>query len=236
MRQQADGGLIQQLTKQNQANAVYIRTFNREPTYTYEVGVEVFAAPAAPYIDSRNWTRIGRQRIPWLKPGETVLRPLTWTPSTAEPFALLVRLMAAQDAAGESFDPAVSEKIAQRNLWQAAVHAADTLEIAFDLTGAAGKPGAVSLRVERGDLPANAIISPITLGPATDAARGIVSDAVLGTLTGAVMLAAGQHRRASLTVTLPADTPPGSKPTWGIVQSQGGAPVGRLTVEMTVVA
>ncbi len=236
IRQRADGGVVPQPPLPGQVNAVYVRAFNRGPTYAYDVGVEVFSAPAAPYIDPQKWTRIGRQRIPWLKPGETVLKPLTWTPSTAGPFALLVRLMAAQDAVGEAFNPEASENIAQRNLWQASAHAGGTLEVAFDLTGAAGKPGAVSLRVERGDLPADAVISPITLGPVTDAARGIVSDAVLGILTGAVVLEAGQRRRASLTVTLPANTQPGAQQTWGIVQSQGGAPVGRLTVQMTVTA
>ena len=241
IRQEADGGVAPQPLLPGQANAVYVRAFNRGPTYAYDVGVEVFAAPAAPYIDPRSWTRIGRQRLPWLKPGETVLKPLTWTPSTAGPFALLVRLLAAhaqsdERAAGDSFDPAAGENVAQRNLWQTSAYAGGTLEVAFDLTGAAGKPGAVSLRVERGDLPADAVISPITLGPATDAARGIVSDAILGMLTGAVLLEAGQHRRASLTVTLPATTQPGVQQTWGIVQSQGGVPVGRLTVQMTVAA
>ena len=108
---------------------------------------------------------MGRLRARWLKPGETVLGPLTWTPATPGPFAFLARLSAAGDDVPR-LDPAADENVAQRNLWLVSAAAGSTVEIAFDLAGVPGKTGAVSLEVDRGSLPADVVVSPISIGPA----------------------------------------------------------------------
>ncbi len=242
LRQTADGGAGPQPPAAGQPNAIYVRAFNRGPTYAYDVRADVLCAPVATYVPPENWQPVGRLRAGWLKPGETVLGPLSWTPSTPGPFAFLVRLSAAGDAANTSPDPAVDENVAQRNLWSVSAAAGSTVEIAFDLAGVPGKSGAVSLEVDRGSLPAEVNISPVSIGPAQDAAadttggdvRGIVDNAVIGAVTGGLLLGMGQRRRASLTITLPAQAAPGTRYAAVIFQRQGAETIGRLTVLVDV--
>ena len=164
------------------------------------------------YIQPESWKPVGRLRARWLKPGETVLGPLNWTPAGPGPYALLVRLSGAGDDVSAAFDPAKDENVAQQNLWLVSAAAGSKVEVAFDLTGVPGKSGAVSLVVDRGSLPADVVVSPISIGPAHDMAndvgagntRGIVDNAVIGAITGGLMLGMGQRRRASLAITLPA--------------------------------
>ena len=198
--------------------------------------------PAAAYIRPDTWKPIGRLRAPWIKPGETILGPLAWTPAGAGPCAMLARLSAADEDASASFDPATDEKIAQQNLWLVSAAPGSTVEVAFDLTGASGSPGAVSLQVDRGSLPADVVISPISIGPAQnettggdgESVRGIVDSAVIGAVTGGMMLTMGQRRRASLTVTLPANAVSATCYAAAVVQKQGSETVGRLTVRVLV--
>ena len=154
---------------------------------------------------------MGRLRARWIKPGEVVLGPLTWRPAGPGPYALLARLSAAGDDLRSPFDPAADENVAQQNLWMVSAAAGSTVEVAFDLAGVPNKTGAVSLEVDRGSLPADVVVSPASIGPALDApgataadnARGIVDNAVIGAVTGGLMLGLGQRRRASLAITLP---------------------------------
>lgn len=239
LRPTADGGAEYQPPPAGQTAAVYVRAFNRGPAYAYDVTADLFAAPAAPYIRPGEWQRAGRLRALWLPPGESVLGPLYWTPPAAGPWALLARLGSAEARADDAFDPALSDRIAQRNFWCAEARPGETVEIAFALAAAADKPGGVSLRLERGDLPADAIVSPIRIGPARHDepeppdSRGLVNEAVLGAVGGAVVLGAGQRRGASLSVTLPPAAAPG-RYTLAVAQLQGGEVVGRLTIQISV--
>ncbi len=236
-RHAADGGTEHQPPQPDKANALYVRAFNGGPAYAYGVRAEIFYAPAAPYIRPGDWQRIGHVSAQWLPPGETVLGPLTWTPPAAGPYSLLARLSTAEQRAGNVFDPATSSLVAQRNAWEAAAQPGAPTEIAFLLTGAAGQSGAVALHVIRGDLPAEVEVTPIQVTPAqpdadTPPTRGIVDTAVLGALSGGVLLAAGEARRASLAVTLPAVAAADACYTFAIEQRQGTTPVGRLTVTL----
>jgi C1A family cysteine protease len=242
LRQTADGGTGPQPSVAGQPNAIYVRAFNRGPTYAYDVRADVFCAPAAAYIRPESWKPVGRLRAGWLKPGETVLGPLSWTPPTPGPFAFLARLSAVGDDLSATPDPATDENVAQRNLWSVSAAAGSTVEVAFDLAGVAGKPGAVSLTVDRGSLPAEAVVSPVSIGPARDAPadenehtdRGIVDNAVIGAVTGGLMLGMGQRRRASLAITLPAQVASGTRYAATVIQKQGTETVGRLTVLVDV--
>ena len=242
LRQAADGGVGPQPPLAGQPNAIYVRAFNRGPTYAYDVRADVLCAPAATYIPPETWKPVGRLRARWIKPGETVLGPLTWTPAGPGPYALLARLSAAGDDVSAPFDPAADENVAQQNLWMVSAAAGSTIEVAFDLAGVPGKTGAVSLEVERGSLPADVVVSPISIGPARDApaaaaaddARGIVDSAVIGAVTGGLMLGLGQRRRASLAITLPAGVVSGTRYAAALIQKQGAETVGRLTVLVDV--
>ena len=242
LRQSADDGVEPQAPVAGHPSAIYVRAINRGSTYAYNVCADVFSAPAAAYIRPDTWKPIGRLRAPWIKPGETILGPLAWTPAGAGPCAMLARLSAADEDASASFDPATDEKIAQQNLWLVSAAPGSTVEVAFDLTGASGSPGAVSLQVDRGSLPADVVISPISIGPAQnettggdgESVRGIVDSAVIGAVTGGMMLTMGQRRRASLTVTLPANAVSATCYAAAVVQKQGSETVGRLTVRVLV--
>ena len=242
LRHTADGGAGPQPPLAGQPNAIYVRAFNRGPTYAYDVRADVLCAPAATYIQPESWKPVGRVRARWLKPGETVLGPLNWTPAGPGPYALLVRLSGADDDVSAAFDPAKDENVAQQNLWLVNAAAGSKVEVAFDLTGVTGKSGAVSLVADRGSLPADVVVSPISIGPAHDMAndvgagntRGIVDNAVIGAITGGVMLGMGQRRRASLAVTLPAQAASGTRYAMAIIQKQGAETVGRLTVLVDV--
>ena len=198
----------------------------------------MLCAPAATYIQPESWKPVGRLRTRWLKPGETVLGPLNWTPAGPGPYAFLVRLSGAGDDVSAAFDPAKDENVAQQNLWLASAAAGSKVEVAFDLAGVTGRPGAVNLVVDRDSLPADVVVSPISIGPARDAAndvgagstRGIVDSAVIGAITGGVILGMGQHRRVGLAITLPAQAASGMRYTVALVQKQGAESVGRLTV------
>ena len=238
LRQGADGGVEPQPPLAGQPNAIYVRAFNRGPTYAYDVRADVLCAPAATYIPPESWKPVGRLRARWIKPGEVVLGPLTWRPAGPGPYALLARLSAAGDDLRSPFDPAADENVAQQNLWMVSAAAGSTVEIAFDLAGVPNKTGAVSLEVDRGSLPADVVVSPASIGPALDApgataadnARGIVDNAVIGAVTGGLMLGLGQRRRASLAITLPAGANRGTRYAATLIQRQGAETVGRLTV------
>jgi hypothetical protein len=242
LRQTADGGASPQPPLVGQPNAIYVRAFNRGPTYAYDVRADVLCAPAATYVPPENWKPVGRLRAGWLKPGETVLGPLKWIPAGPGPYAFLVRLSGAGDDVSAAVDPGNDEKVAQQNLWLVSATAGSTVEVAFDLTGVTGKPGAVSLEMDRGSLPSDAIVSPVSIGSARDAAdntpegndRGIVDNAVIGAVTGGLMLGLGQRRRASFVVTLPAQAASGTRYVAALVQKQGAETVGRLTVLVDV--
>lgn len=239
LRHAADDGIEHQPAQPGLANAIYVRTFNRGPVYAYEVRAEIFAAPAAPYIAPGDWHRIGHVSARWLMPGETVLGPLSWIPPARGPYSLLARLSTAEQSALTVVDSAVSNLVAQCNVWQAAAHPGEPVEVSFRLAGAGGRPGATSLQVARGDLPAAAKISPIRIGPGgydAGAAQGRepVDEALWEVLPGAVLLDAGQFCRATLAISLPADAEPGARYTVGIEQRQGKVPIGRLTVRLSV--
>jgi hypothetical protein len=240
LRQVADGGVQPQPPVAGQPNAIYVRAFNRGPTYAYDVRADVFCAPVAAYIRSESWQPIGRLRAHWLKPGETVLGPLTWTPAGPGQYAFLARLSGAGDEVSAPLDPAADENIAQRNLWSVNAAAGSTIAVAFDLAGAPGKPGAVNLEVDRSGLPADVVVSPVSIGPAQAAmaeageTRGIAEDAVIGAVTGGLMTTMGQRRRASLTVALPAQAATGTRYAAAVIQKQGTETVGRLTVLVDV--
>ena len=71
---------------------------------------------------------------------------------------------------------------------------------------------------------------------AADNARGIVDNAVIGAVTGGLMLGMGQRRRASLAITLPArGRVSGTRYAAALIQKQGAETVGRLTVLVDVV-
>lgn len=240
LRPTADSGTEHLPPQVGQPAAIYVRVFNRGPAYAYDVTADLFTAPLAPYIRADDWQRAGRLRALWLPPGESVLGPLRWNPATPGPWALLARLGSAEAQADESFDPAVSDRIAQRNLWWAEARPGETVGIVFPLTTAPDKPGGVSLRLVRGDLPAEAVISPIRIGlappgePEPPESRGLTDEAVLGALGSAVVSGAGSNRQANLAVTVPPIATPGSRYTLAVTQLQGGVVVGRLTAQINV--
>lgn len=238
LRQEPDGGMQHQPPQPGKPNAIYVRGHNGGPAYAYGIRVEVFAAPAAPYIRADAWQRIGHLSARWLAPGSTVLGPLSWTPPADGPhnYSLLVRISSAEQRADETYDPAATTTVAQRNTWYGRGKPAESLVLQFPLAGAAGRPGEISFRILRGNLPAGAELSAvrILLEPAEANTRGIVEGALTGALTGA-LLASGPTRRASLTLTLPPDVLSGAMYTFVIEQRQGTDVVGRLTAHVQVV-
>jgi hypothetical protein len=159
-------------------------------------------------------------------------------------------------------DPLANNNVAQRHLWLLEVAPGATAEVAFDFTGVPGGSGAVSFQVDSAGLPQGTVISPLTLVPGlspgpsgpprgpgepadTEApppygdlreSRGIVEEAVLGAITGGIMLQAGERRRAGLQVTLSPTAQPGARYTLGIAQLQGGTIAGKLSVQISVVS
>ncbi len=240
LRQEADGRTQHQPPQPGKPNAIYVRCHNQGPAYAYGVRVELFVAPAAPYVRPAAWQRVGYLSARWLAPGATVLGPLTWTPPPDGPhsYSLLARISSAEQRAGEVFDPSISSLVAQRNVWLALGRPGESLELDFPLAGAAHRPGALSFQIQRGNLPAGAEVSAVRVAlevpePGTGT-RGVEEDVLTGALTGA-LLATGPARRASLTVTLPADAAPDALYTFFVEQRQGAEAVGRLTAHVRVV-
>lgn len=237
LRQEADGGIRHEPPRLGKPNAIYVRCHNQGPAYAYGVRVEVFGAPAAPYIRADAWRRIGHLSARWLAPGSAVLGPLSWTPPTDGPhsYSLLARISSAEQRAAETYDPAATTTVAQRNVWHGLGRPAEMLTLSFPLTGAAHRPGAISFQILRGSLPVGTEISAvrIQLDPAEADTRGIVEDVLTGALTGA-LLASGPARRASLSLTLPPDVRPGTVYTFFIEQRQGTDVVGRLAAHVQV--
>ncbi len=237
LRQTADGGTQHQPVSPGMPAAVYVRCHNQGPAYAYAVRVEVFAAPAAPYVRADAWQRIGSLSSRWLAPGNAVFGPLTWTPPADGPnhYSLLARISSAEQRAAETFEPAATATVAQRNVWFCQGMPAESLTVSFPLAAAANRPGAISFAVLRGNLPAGAELSAvrIRLDAAEPETRGITDDVLTGALTGA-LLASGPARRAELSLMLPADAPAGAVYTFFIEQRQGTEVVGRLTVHAQV--
>jgi hypothetical protein len=238
LRQTDDHETGHQMAKPGQTNALYTRVTNRGPAYAYEVQVEVFVGPAAPDIRREAWQPIGRLWVPWLKPGETVLGPLSWTPLTSGPFAFLARLSTAEQQPGDSFDPLTQSGVAQCKQWIAKTQPGQPVEVGFGLKVANTQGGITRLAIQRGDLPADAVVSEIRYSPAKRTrsrgagSRGVAQAAVLGAVTGGLLAAIGPDWQANLTVTLPPATQPGKHFAMAIDQLQGGTVVGRLTVSL----
>jgi hypothetical protein len=255
LRQQAndlaDGDTTCQPPRPGQPNAIFVRPASGGPAYAYGAHAEVFVAPLAPVVSSGAWQQIGEVSAGSIPPiGEpsaaaVAAASCAWTPPAAvstgagdlQGYALQVRLAGAVDP----FDPARNASIGQRNLGFLLLHPGATGQIAFTATGMKGSLDPVSFRVERGDLPAEVVIGPLMAQKIEEAAppgtaRGLLDDLLLGALTGAIMLLSGEQRRISLTVTLPAAAQPGQRYTMTIDQLQGDAVLGRLTVEVQVVA
>ncbi len=254
LRRSFDSGIEHQAPVAGALNALYVRTFNRGPAYAYDVQVDVFVAPLAPFIPTGVWERVGGSSADWLKPGETRFGPYSWqvpdarresTPHVQRAFR--ATLSAASDRPDAEAGPEQSNNVAERHLWLLALRPGDIGEVAFDLATARSLPGPVSFQVDRGDLPAGAAISEIRIGPATQAGaagtsttpsradgRGIVDVAVIGAITGGIMGGAGARGRVSLTLTLPADAQPGARHQFVITQLQGGEVAGKLAVQVDV--
>lgn len=237
LRQETDGGTQHQPPRLGKPNAIYVRCHNQGPAYAYGVRIEVFVAPAAPYVRDDAWQRVGHLSARWLAPGSTVLGPLSWTPPADGPhsYSLLARVSSAEQRAAETYDPASTTTVAQRNVWHGFGRPAEALTLSFPLTGAAHRPGAISFQILKGNLPVGAEISAVRvqLDLAEAATRGIVADVLTGALTGA-LLASGPARRASLSLTLPPDAQAGVMYTFFIEQRQGADVVGRLRAHVQV--
>ncbi len=233
LRREFDLGTEHQAPLPGQLNALFARVTNRGPAYAYAVQADFYVAPLAPAIPPEAWQWVERQTADWQAPGAALYGPVFWQPPDARQYALRVRLDAASDPFDAATTPIVSNNVAERRLWLLDLAPGATGEIAFEFGAAGGDTGPVRFQVKRGDLPAAVVISPIAISP-TGAAetRGFVDAVVLGALGGAVLLLAGERRRARLTVTLPADAPAGAKYAFGISQLQGDQVVGRMTVEV----
>lgn len=249
LRRTADGGEAHQTPAAGQPNALYVRAHNSGPAYAYDVRLELFAAPLAPYVRPDDWQPIVRKRLEWLAPGEQILGPLTWTPAAAGQYAYQARLTSAEDPLPAQPDPAATNNVAARRSWPVDLAPGASAEVAFEVAGAAGHLGLAGFRVDRAGLPPDFNVSPLKLertpwgqpGESTGepVTRGAVDDAVLGAavhgaLTGGMILGASQRHRASLTITLPPAAQPGARYTLVISQLQGETVVGKLTVEMAV--
>jgi hypothetical protein len=217
-----------QTARPGELNIVYARVFNRGPAYAYNVPCEVFAAPLAPWIRPEDWQRIEQTTAPRIAPGHYVFGPIFWRvpPDSSGQYAYRVRLT----GEAEQPSPVYSALAVERHLWLAEAAPGATVEIAFDAYGLDVPGQATTLRVERGDLSAQVGVSPIELEPAAEGEAG----RMVGPIGDRATLAAGEHRRASLRVTLPADAAPGTVYAFTVAQFIGETIAGRMPVEVTV--
>jgi len=246
LRRAADGGATHQAAVAGQPNALYGRVRNSGPAYAYDVRLELFAAPLAPYIQPTDWQSIARKRVDGLAPGEHIVGPLIWTPAAAGPYAYQARLSSAEDPLPAQPDPATTNNVASRHSWPVDLAPGASANVTFPVVGAAASLGLASLQVDRAGLPPEVSVSALKLeqipwgAPGAPPTRGPVDEALLdaavhGALTGGMILGAGQRYRASLTITLPPGAQPGARHTLVISQLQGETVVGSLTVEVNVV-
>lgn len=216
-----------QTARRGELNAVFARVFNRGPAYAYNVPCEVFVAPLAPWIRPGDWQRIAQITAPRIASGHYVFGPIFWRvpPDGPEQVAYRVRLT----GEAEQPSPVYSALAFERHLWLAEVAAGATVEIAFDAHGLDVPGQATTLRIEREALPADVAISAITLDPGgTDGSRMPAPPAP------GVALAAGERRRARLTLTAPADAAVGTVYRFSVAQFVGPTLAGRMPVVVTV--
>jgi hypothetical protein len=249
LRQQADENMVCQPPRPGQPNTIYVRASSRGPAYAYATQGELFMAPLAPVVPPTAWQKIGEVSLPSVPPfnepsgGVAVPVACEWTPPAAgapeagdlQGYALQVRLA----GAGEAFDAVRHPAVGQRNLGFLSLAPGGTGHVAFTATGIQGSLVPASFRIDRGTLPADAVVGPLASAEIErdappDAGRGLVDNVLLGALGGAVMLLAGEQRRISVPVTLPADAQPGQCYTMAIDQLQSDDVMGRLTVEVQV--
>lgn len=232
LRRSADGKTDPQAPAVGQANNLYARVSNRGPAYAYDLRLEFHAAPLSPYNLPEDWQRIARLRVEWIAPGTQVVGPASWTPAVAGPQALRVSMDSAGDALGDQLDPAVNNNVAVRRLYLLEVAAGSTGEVAFDVVRRADLPAQVNFAVNRDGLPAGVQVTDVKVAAAPT--RGIVEDAVIGALTGGIMLGIGERRRATLSVTVPGNAQAGAQYLFSIAQLQVEEVVGEMAVQVTV--
>lgn len=225
-----------QRAKPGALNALFVTVHQRGPANAYQVQVELYAAPLSPWVRHEDWQLIGRSTAPVVPPGAQVLGPLFWPVPAPGPDQYAFRARVGADTDQPS--PVYSAQAVERHLWLAEMAPGETCAIAFDVYGVGIDSGISALRVERGDAPAEVGISAISLASdatgETDQPRDIVDEAVTGALTGAALLAAGAHRRASLQIALPPDVAPGLRFTFSVAQFVGNTLAGRMPVQVTV--
>jgi hypothetical protein len=240
VRRQPDGEREPEAPAADRANAVYLRVANLGPAYAYYVQAEVWAAPLAPRIRPADWRPIGRLAIEQLAPGPCVLGPLSWTPAEARPYAFQVRVDSVEDPLDRPLDPAGNNNVALSHLWVAPVCAGGTCEVVFDAVEAPDADGEIEFLVEPLPPGSPVAVSPPVLQPTTlgrDLAqddRDVAEDAVLGALTGGLVLTAGRRRLASMTIAADPDAQPGAHYSFAVAQVQGSQLVGWMTVRVDV--
>lgn len=205
-------------------NTLFVRVFNRGPAYAYNVPCELFVAPLAPWIRPEDWQRVGDATAAAIAPGHYVFGPFFWQPPAdgRTQYAYRARLMA---EAGQP-SPVYTALAVERHLWLAEAAPGATVEIAFDAHGLDAPGQATTLRVERPDLPADVALSPLTFAPSESSEdRPPAPEATL---------APAERRRASLTLTVPADAAPGAVYRFAVAQFVGPIIAGRMPVQVTV--
>jgi hypothetical protein len=217
-----------QTARRGELNAVFARVFNRGPAYAYNAPCEVFVAPLAPWIRPADWQRIEQTTAPRIAPGHYVFGPIFWRVPADGPAQVAYRVRLTGEA--EQPSPVYSALVFERHLWLAEVAAGGTVEIAFDAYGLDAPGQTTTLRIEREDLPAGVAISAITLDPG-----GAEGSRMPAPPEPAATLAAGERRRARLTLTAPADAAAGAVYRFSVAQFVGPTLAGRMPVQVMVV-
>lgn len=89
LRRAPDGNLEPQEAVAGQENALYVRLHNSGPAYLYNIRGDIWHRSAV----TRKLERASRFEVPYLKPGEILVGPISWSPSVSGAVELSVRIL-----------------------------------------------------------------------------------------------------------------------------------------------
>jgi hypothetical protein len=101
LRHHADAGATDEPPQPGSENALYAMVTNPGPAHIYAVRIAFFYKRAGQGV-SANWEQAGEFTAAWLRPGDNVIGPLSWTPPHTGPFVWGVRFVESRPAAKDT--------------------------------------------------------------------------------------------------------------------------------------
>ncbi len=153
LRQAEDGQEGHQNPAPGVPNWVYVRAWNQGPEAARKVTATVYVAPLSTSLWPDQWHPAGSVVLPEVPAGGSALAAVRWTPPTAGPYSLLVKLSSADDPALSGWSPREDNNVALKSVAVFRLRPGESGQLEFPMYGPPGLHEATDLVIDRERLP-----------------------------------------------------------------------------------